>query len=115
MGYLVYDNREFLVDDRTLAHLRVVIIDKLRRNESFGMSLPDGTWFVTIWVSPRSRLQFVFDGDRHPTLNRGWLNTLSDDVGMTGMLNLLSETAEEGSPTPTTDSPRQPAIANARS
>jgi hypothetical protein len=107
MGFFVYDNQEFEVDDRTLAHLQVVIIDKLRRNEAFGMNLADGSRLITVWMSPRSRLQFVFVGNRHPTLNRGWLNKLSDNVGMTGMLNLLSEPAEDWAPTLTTDRPRE--------
>ena len=39
MGILVFADRDILVDDRALAHLQIVIIDKFRRNEKFSMSL----------------------------------------------------------------------------
>ena len=91
MGYFVYDQQEVEIDDRTLAHLQVVIIDKLRRNESFAMNLADDKRFVTLWVSPRTAVQFVYAGNRRPSLNRGWLERLADGAGMTGTLSLLPE------------------------
>ena len=48
MGFFIYDSsREVAVDDRTLVHLQVVIIDKFRRNERFAMTLFDQKRFVT--------------------------------------------------------------------
>jgi hypothetical protein len=39
MGFLVFDTtREIVVEDRVLARLQVVIIDKLRRAENFGLN-----------------------------------------------------------------------------
>ncbi|WP_159602759.1 DUF7882 family protein [Agromyces humi] len=99
MGYFVYDiSREIEIDDRTLAHLQVVMIDKLRRNESFALNLRDGNSLVSAWISPRSAVQFVYAGNRRPTLNRGWLDKLSDGVGMTGSLTLQPEPADYWSP-----------------
>ncbi|WP_159600922.1 DUF7882 family protein [Agromyces humi] len=101
MGYFVYDSsREIEVEDRALAHLQVVIIDKLRRSESFAVNLRDGKSVVSIWISPRSAVQFVYSGNRRSTLNRGWLERLSDGVGMTGTLNLVPEPAEDWAPLP---------------
>jgi hypothetical protein len=40
MGFLVFDTtRETVVEDRVLAHPQVVIIDKPRRAENFGLNL----------------------------------------------------------------------------
>lgn len=44
MGSLFYDRTAFFeMDDRTLAHLRAVILDKLRRDESFALDLQNDT------------------------------------------------------------------------
>ena len=92
MGFFIYDSsREVAVDDRTLVHLQVVIIDKFRRNERFAMTLLDQKRFVTVWMTPQSPLQFVYEGNRRPTLNRVWLDQLSDTSAMTGMLQLIPE------------------------
>ncbi|WP_456236781.1 DUF7882 family protein, partial [Agromyces humi] len=32
---------------------------------------------MSIWISPRSAVQFVYSGNRRSTLNRGWLERLS--------------------------------------
>ena len=92
MGFFIYDSsREVAVDDRTLVHLQVVIIDKFRRNERFALTLFDQKRFVTVWMTPQSPLQFVYEGSRRPTLNRVWLDQLSDTTAMTGMLQLIPE------------------------
>jgi len=40
MGYIVYDGGvlDFTVEDRLLAHLQIVIINKIHQNESFMFS-----------------------------------------------------------------------------
>ena len=49
MGKLIYNSstREIEIDDRTLAHLRVAILNKLRRSESFAM-----TWDLNSAAAP---------------------------------------------------------------
>lgn len=66
MGTLEYNSSHppIKVDDTTLAHLKVVIGTKLRRNESFMM-----TWLptdqdanrLTIWMNPSIPLVLTFD------------------------------------------------------
>ena len=42
MGFLIYNNsRPVTVDDRVLAHLQIVIVDRLRRGEGFSLNRED--------------------------------------------------------------------------
>jgi hypothetical protein len=92
MGSLWYDNsKPFEIDDRALAHLQAVIIDKLRRDERFALRLSDGDRMVLLWVSPYTALQFVYVGNRRPALNRAWIEELAIDAGVTGVLSLIRE------------------------
>ena len=74
MGKLIYNSssRELEIDDRTLAHLRVAILNKLRRSESFSMTwehgVENGSGRTTLWLHESIPLQFVFCGNRHPML-----------------------------------------------
>jgi len=78
MGSLVYDDdRVAEFDDRTLAHLQAVIVNKLRRQESFPFTWADERRTVTVWVSPNTPLEFVFDDRRRPQLNRAWIEELA--------------------------------------
>jgi hypothetical protein len=80
MGSLHYDGREFELDDRTLAHLQVVISTKLRRHECFFITwaqpLERGSGRHTIWVDNGVALHIFFNGSRVPTLNRNWIDEL---------------------------------------
>jgi hypothetical protein len=83
MGVLYYgaDGSELEFDDRLLAHLKVVIVAKLRRRESFTMSWElehaQGSGRETIWLDPSIALRFRFYGGRPPQLNRAWLDALT--------------------------------------
>lgn len=106
MGMFIYDTRlEIELDDRLLAHLQVVIVDKFRRNERFAMSLMHQGRATTLWMSPRSRVQFVYAGNRRPSINPAWLDALSDAVGMSGVLRIVHEP-----PRPRESSPAVPAV-----
>src|SRR6478735_4899026 len=65
------------IEDRALAHLKVVIATKLRRDESFTVSWrhpedqPRGR--STVWMHPSIALRFVFDEPEPPELSRSWL------------------------------------------
>jgi hypothetical protein len=92
MGTFYYAGHEALeLEDRALAHLQVVVIDKLRRQESFSLSLTDGRRVVMMWVTPFSPMEFVYGGSRRPTLNQDWLEALAHHAGLTGTLAVLPE------------------------
>jgi hypothetical protein len=83
MGTMLYGlpPAEVPMDDRVLAHLKVVIVSKLRRNESFLLSweLPaeHGPGRKSVWMHPSIPLQFEFDESRPPALNTAWLEELA--------------------------------------
>jgi hypothetical protein len=92
MGALVYDNdRQVDLEDRTLAHLQVVIVNKLRRRESFPFTWSDERRTITIWISPNTPLEFVYHGNRRPRLNRAWLEELALSASSTGGLVVVPE------------------------
>jgi hypothetical protein len=94
MGTLVYgDAGRFDIDDRTLAHIKIAITTKLRRQESFllNWTIPadQGSGRVSIWLSPAIPLQFIFSAPRPPELNRQWLEALErSSHGIRGMVLL---------------------------
>ncbi|MGO4536793.1 DUF7882 family protein [Leifsonia sp. 2MCAF36] len=81
MGSLRYGSVTVEFDDRVLTHLQIVIVNKLRRRESFAMSWRDsnavGDGRSAIWIDPTIPLYFKFDGSRVPEIDRGWLAELS--------------------------------------
>ncbi|MBD8611440.1 ATP-dependent DNA ligase [Frigoribacterium sp. CFBP 13729] len=97
MGYLIYDGNtaEIHMDDRTLAHLQIVIINKLRRQESFAFSWKEpasaGDGRSTIWLYPTVSLRFRFEGSRPPLVNQEWLTTLSAAANSGSGLQVLPE------------------------
>lgn len=81
MGYLIYGHgTEFEFDDRTLAHLKAAVSQKLRKQESFFISwtnpVDKGSGRVSMWVSPEIPLVFRFSGSRAAELNPVWLDVL---------------------------------------
>ena len=104
MGTLYYgDSRlPIPIDDRALAHLKVVIVNKLRRGESFTFSWvknrAEGHGRSTIWLSPEISLHFDFEGSKGPTLNRRWLEELSLVASSGTGLVVLDEPSETGDP-----------------
>lgn len=82
MGKFIYGTPSISVDfdDRVLAHLKVVILSKVRRGESFSFSweytVAAGSGHSSIWIHPAIPLQFDFDGGREPRLNRAWVEEL---------------------------------------
>ena len=95
------------IEDRALAHLKVVITTKLRRSESFTVSWqhpsdhPEGR--STIWLNPSIPLRFVFDEPDPPKLSREWIEDLAHSANSTGGIMLTEEqilTGEERDVTP---------------
>ena len=83
------------IDDRALAHLKVVIATKLRRHESFTVSWqhpedqPRGR--TTIWLEPSIPLRFVFDDPEPAELSREWIEELANSANSSGGIMLVSD------------------------
>ncbi|MCS5715746.1 hypothetical protein NVV95_14440 [Herbiconiux sp. CPCC 205716] len=107
MGKLYYgsNGHEIEIDDRLLSHLKVVILAKLRRGESFAFSWivdpEQGSGRGTVWLSPGIDLEFRFYGNRPPLLNRAWISALNSTAER-GELTMVPEPGDpaEGLPTP---------------
>jgi hypothetical protein len=95
MGRFVYEDVRVDFDDRTLAHLQVVILAKLRRRESFAFSWRDdvsvGGGHTTVWLHPGCKLVFKFSGSKQPELSRDWVEALSVSANSPGGLMLIPE------------------------
>jgi hypothetical protein len=97
MGSLHYGDAiaPIQIEDRALAHLKVVIATKLRRNESFTLSWrhPDGNCpgRSTIWLHPSMPLRFVFDEPEAPELSRLWIEDLAHSANSSGGITLIEE------------------------
>jgi len=97
VGSLYYgDNAQPIqIEDRALAHLKIVIATKLRRNESFTLSWrhPEGdpAGRSTIWLHPSIPLRFVFDLPETPQLSREWIETLAHSANSSGGITLIEE------------------------
>ncbi|MDJ0377207.1 ATP-dependent DNA ligase [Cryobacterium sp. PH31-L1] len=95
MGSLTYDRVVVEIDDRTLAHLQLVIAQKLRRGESFLLSWQDsaavGSGRSSIWLNPAIPLYFKYAGGQAVTLNRQWIEDLSRSANSAQGLVIVSE------------------------
>lgn len=96
LGTLTYDSTlsaDF--DDRTLAHLQIVIGAKLRRNEAFYFSWKDdesiGDGRSVIWLHPTIPISFKFFGGRQPSINRAWIDELMLLANTPNGLHLVAE------------------------
>ncbi len=101
VGKLLYGtmDRSFDVDDRTLLHLRVAILLKLRRGESFALTLEHGrdrgNGRTTLWLNEAIPLQFVFSGNRPASMNRTWVEALIDTAHRVNGMVIVPEPVEQ--------------------
>jgi hypothetical protein len=83
------------IDDRALAHLKIVMLAKLRRHEgfpfSFELEASAGGGRSTVWIAPGVALQFKFDGSRQPAINKAWLEELMLSANAVDGLRILEE------------------------
>ena len=95
MGTLSYDRVVVEFDDRILTHLQVVIVQKLRRGESFlfswrnAMEVGDGR--SSAWMNPAIPLYFKFTGGHTPSLNPEWIAQLTRSANSSQGLIATSE------------------------
>ena len=100
MGSLYYGDAQdpIQIEDRALAHLKVVIATKLRRNESFTLSWrhPEGNapGRSTLWLHPSIPLRFVFQEPETPELSRSWIEDLAHSANSSGGITLVEEHLE---------------------
>lgn len=99
MGYMIYDGTARITfDDRVLAHLEGVIVNKLRRKESFAMSWREapegGDGRSTIWLDVALPLRFRYDGSRSPQISREWIERLATSAPSATGLIVTSENGE---------------------
>jgi hypothetical protein len=99
MGTIQYgDSSEIHIEDRALAHLKVAVATKLRRNESFTLSWkhPDGDapGRSTIWLHPSIPLRFTFETPENPQLNAKWVQALMMEASSSGGITLVDEVVD---------------------
>lgn len=100
MGYLLFGTppESVRIDDRMLAHLKVVMLTKLRRREGFAFTFdfaPEaGSGRATVWLGPEVLIQFRFEGNRHPAINKAWLELLMLTANEADGLRLVAEPSE---------------------
>lgn len=95
MGTLTYDGLVVQIDDRVLSHVQIVVVQKLRRGESFLMSWRDsdsvGDGRSSIWLNDSIPLYFKFLGGHTPIINRDWIEQLSRSADSARGLVIMSE------------------------
>jgi len=96
VGKLTYDASLVVdFDDRTLAHLQIVITAKLRRGESFAFSWRDdaaiGDGRTAVWMHPTISLVFKFLGGRPPEINKQWADELATSSNSPAGLRVTPE------------------------
>jgi hypothetical protein len=86
---------EIGIDDRTLAHLQIVIGARLQARERFFLSWRDhsdvGSGRSSIWIDPSVCLVFRYSDARPVRINREWLDALRVSENGNGALVLVPE------------------------
>lgn len=98
MGTLHYSgsNDPIHIEERALAHLKLVIATKLRRQESFTLSWrhaegDESNGRSTVWLHPSIPLRFAFDESEAPQLNAKWIEALMNSANSSGGITLVDE------------------------
>lgn len=87
-------------DERTLSHVKIAIITKLRRHESFlvtwDVPVEQGSGRISLWMSREIPLAFEFRESSPPSLNQRWMEALLLSSQRTGGMVLMREDEAEG-------------------
>ena len=102
MGTLYYADATRVaipIPDRDLAHIKFVMVNKLRRNEPFTFSWDktpeEGGGRSSVWISAQIPLEFEFDDPTPPEMNRDWLEVLGQAASTVSGLTLIPEPGKE--------------------
>lgn len=113
MGFLIISSlpgARMVMDDRTLAHLQLVIGGKLRLDQSLFLTWVDpvetGTGRSSFWIGRTTDLQFRYDTNTRHALNRQWTELLMTSANSPGGLQLVPEPTPEPQPAPAARSRR---------
>ena len=104
MGTMLYGTppSEIHLEDRVLAHLKAVIVSKLRRAESFLVSweIPEGEGEgrMSLWMHPSIPLQFVFAEPHRPQLNQAWMEEMARTATSAEGLRIIPEPGVQDAP-----------------
>ncbi|NQX28427.1 hypothetical protein HQQ81_13855 [Microbacteriaceae bacterium VKM Ac-2854] len=99
MATLIYGPQNLHVefDERVLAHVKVAVLAKLRRSESFSLSWVEGESAghgrSSIWLNPAVPLQFRFRERSRQRLNRAWVEEMLQSANLHGELTIGPEPA----------------------
>ena len=100
MGVLHYADQAIVIDDRTLSHLKIAVVTKLRRGESFTLSWTHGVGEprgrTTIWMQPSIPIRFEFDEAEPGPLSRDWIEQILRSSNSTGGIQLTADTMYTG-------------------
>ena len=93
----------YTIDDRKLAHIKVLVSLKLDRGESFYLSWTrtseEGSGRVSLWISVGTPLQFRFHERSRPDINRAWIAyMMANSFGPRGVIVVDEDVAEAGEP-----------------
>lgn len=95
MGTLAYNGTQAEFNDRLLAHLHVVIINKFTANEAFALSwlraVSLGSGRVSMWMVPTAPVTFRFLGSKAPDISRTWIQQLSTSAASSRGLVVTNE------------------------
>lgn len=95
MGTLHYDGSKFVLDDRVLAHLQIIMSLKLRRNEGFFVSwtvdAEEGAGRNAIWIGNGVPIRIQYRGSRPPSINREWAESLAQSANTNSGLIITDE------------------------
>jgi hypothetical protein len=104
VGTLFYDGVAIEMNDRTLSHVKIAIIQKMRRAESFTFSwvhsAEENPGRSTIWLHPSIPIRFEFENPVQPELNTRWIESILRSASTTGGILLTEEVIENGPPEP---------------
>jgi hypothetical protein len=84
MGTLKYDGTSVEFDDLLLAHMQIVVIQKLRRQEAFLMTWREPEHLsrgrTGIWLHPAAFLTFHFATSDRPAIDNDWVQLLMESA-----------------------------------
>lgn len=102
MGTLKYDGVTVDFDDRLLAHLEIVIVQKLRRQEPFLMTWQDDEGQAGgrsgIWLHPAANMFFHFAGKEKVEIDHDWLMKLMASANSAMGLFVADEAGDAAHP-----------------